>query len=204
MRRRHRRTVISSLRPWSIGGLTSSVLQRSRRTGCRKAVVSKSPQGAGDIRELKGVCCVSCVGAALCCGDCRSDASLNFRRGVGDQYRLGLSGARLAVVLRAGVSSYGGRGPVRAWTPSCGSFCGPADCHADGAAHAMGATHLGALVSPRGGPGGVAPGGTWGSDGLVAVTPRGIGNACVSGAGISVYCCGAGSLYGPWLADASG
>src|SRR6266568_6200007 len=55
MRRHHRRTAIFSLRPWSIVGLTNSVLQRSRRTGCRKAVVSKLPQAAGAIREVKGV-----------------------------------------------------------------------------------------------------------------------------------------------------
>src|SRR5262249_41730638 len=68
----------------------------------------------------------------------------------------------------------------------------------------MGVTPLGALAGTRGGAGGVAPGDTWGHDGLVTVTPGGVGNACLSGPGVSVSRHHLSSLYRPWLAGAPG
>src|SRR5262249_44866863 len=68
----------------------------------------------------------------------------------------------------------------------------------------MGVTPLGALAGTRGGAGGVAPGDTWGHDGLVAVTPGGVGNACLSGTGVSVSRHHLSGLYCPWLAGAPG
>src|SRR5215813_419828 len=144
------------------------------------------------------------MGALLCRGDGRGDASPDLRRGAGDQYGLRFSSAGLAVVLRAGVSPYGRRGPVRAWASSRGSFCGPANRHPYGAAHAMGATPLGALVGTRGGPGRVAPRDARGDDGLVALTPRGVGDPCLPGTGVSVSRRHAGGMYGSRLASATG
>src|SRR5689334_22821479 len=140
------------------------------------------------------------MGASLCRGDGRGDVNLDLRRSSGNQYRLRFSSTRLAAVLWTGVSPYGRWVPVRAWRPSRGGFCRPADRHTDGAAHPMGAAPLGTLVGTRGGPGRVAPGGTRGSDGLVAVTPRGIGGPCLPGTGVSVSRRHAGGVYGSRLA----
>src|SRR5215470_15906521 len=142
------------------------------------------------------------MGASLRCPNGRGDARLDLCRGVGHQYGLGLSGARLAVVLRADVSPYGRWGAVRAWASSCGSVGGRAHRRADGAAHPLGVTPLGALAGTRGGAGGGAPGDTWGHDGLVAVTPSGVGSACLSGTGVSVSRHHLSGLYRPWLAGA--
>src|SRR5262245_33562737 len=68
----------------------------------------------------------------------------------------------------------------------------------------MGVTDLGVLAGTRGGAGGVAPGDTWGHDGPVAVTSGGVGNACLSGTGVSVSRHHISGLYRPWLAGAPG
>src|SRR5438046_1138220 len=50
---------------------------------------------------------VSLVAASFCRSDGRGDPGVDLRGSVSDQYGLGLSRARLAIVLRAGVSPHG-------------------------------------------------------------------------------------------------